>query len=161
MKPLDLRTSSYFSMPFKFAAVIILAAGLTLLFVNLYIGVAAVVVGIVILTTHYRLTIDLQNSSYHDYLWILGLKSGEKGKFDLIQYVFINKNKVSETMHSRAHSSTFVRDEYNGYLKLSERKKIHLASDEDKTALVHGMRRISQQLNCDLLDYTTGVATRI
>lgn len=161
VKPVDFRTSSYFSGPFRLAGAILLGFGVLLVFVNFYIGFGLLLAGVIALTTHYRLAIDFTRQTYHDYVWILGIRSGDKGTFESIQYIFINKSKVSRTMASRAQQTTFVSDSYDAYLKFSERDKLHLASDDSKEHLVESMRVIAQQLNCELLDYTSGSGTRI
>lgn len=161
MTPVDLRTSWYFSTPVRLAAAVLAISGLLIVLVNIYIGLALVISGVLAATTHYRLAIDFTKKTYRDYVWVLGIKSGDDGKFDSIQYVFINKTKVSQTMNSKVSSTTIVRDEYNGYLKFSERNKVHLASSENKQRLTIAMKLISQQFKCELLDYTEGSGTRI
>lgn len=153
-KSIDLRTSSYFSTSWKLAGIVFVLAGLLIVFVNIFIGVALLIVGILIVTTHYRISVDFNNHTYHDYVWVLGIKNGQKGKFDRIEYVFITRSKVSQTLASRATQSTFVRDEFNGYLKFSEDLKIHLRSDESKKDLTNAMQHFAMKFGCELVDYS-------
>lgn len=161
MKTIDLRTGSYFPGGFRVAGAIFVAVGFLLIFVNIYIGLALTIAGVLILTTQYRVAIDTGNRTYHDYVWILGLKSGDRGKFESIQYIFINASKVSETMGGRISQTTIVSDTFDSYLRFSERHKIHLATNRNKGTLVNNMKVIAQQLNCDVIDYTSGIGTRI
>lgn len=153
-KVIDFKTSGYFpGFVVFFGAVLLLLAFLVLL-TKPVIGIIMAVVSVVILTTHYRFGIDLTDKSYRDYLWILGFKNGPRKKFDAIQYLFIKKSKVSQTMHLRAASSTIHKEQFDGYLKFSENDKVHLISHDDKDKLIEKLRRISTALNTSIVDYT-------
>jgi len=151
---IDLKTSSYFPSTWRLVGIFFAVAGILIAFANIFIGIVLVIGGVLVVTTHYRIEIDFGRNTYHDYTWIFGIKSGEKGHFDHIEYIFINKNKVSQTMGNRAISSTITRYDYNGYLKFSETQKIHLRSDERKATLVRHMQFLAAKLNCQLRDYS-------
>lgn len=150
----DLKTSSYFPATWRLVAVIFVAAGVIICWENILIGMIVVIGAVLVVTTHYRIEVDFGRGTYRDYTWILGIKSGEKAHFDHIEYIFINKNKVSQTMGNRAVSTTIQRYDYNGYLKFSETQKIHLRSDESKTTLLRHMQFLAAKLNCQLHDYS-------
>lgn len=150
----DFRVSSYFSREWIWAAWVFLVFGAIILLVNLVFGIIMVIGGVLVITTQYRIAIDLANKTYFDYVRVFGIKNGESGKFESIQYVYITKTKVSQTLASRATQTSFVRDEYNGYLKFSEDKKIHLRSDASKERLTNAMQHIAMRLNCQLVDYS-------
>jgi len=151
---IDIRTAPYFPIAGRIGGIILAFAGLAIASVNIYFGLALVIGGVILVTTHYRLTIDFTSRIYRDYTWILGFKSGEKGRFEHIEYLFINKNKVTQTMSARVISTTIERYDYNGYLKFSETQKIHLRSDADKKVLVAHMQLLAAKLGCRLLDHS-------
>src|SRR6478609_7695992 len=126
MKPVDFRTSFYFPGMIVLVGWIFFLIGLILLFVKLIPGIVLTVLGLLIFTTHYRLKVDFEQKTFQEYVWIAGLKSGEKERFEAIEYLYITKGTVSQTMHSRVSSSTFRKEVYNGYLKFSNDQKIHL-----------------------------------
>lgn len=161
MKPVDIRTSWYFPGSFRIAGTSFVAFGVLIAFVNIYIGVALAIAGILIVTTQYRLAIDFNNRVYDEYVWVLGVRSGEKTRFEKVDYIFIKENHTRQTMTFRVAQTSFVLEIYHGYLKFSDTDKIHLASDASKPALVNRMRRIAQQVNCDVIDYTGEVAIQI
>jgi hypothetical protein len=96
------------------------------------IGLIILLISLIVFTTHYRLTVNFDTKEYHDYVWILGLKNGVKGRFETIEYLFIKKNKVSQTMNLKSLSSTIRKDVYDGYLKFSDKDKIHLLTNDSK-----------------------------
>jgi hypothetical protein len=150
----DLKTSPYFPSTWRLVAVIFTVAGFLVVFANVFIGVVMVVGGVLVVTTHYRIEVDFNRGTYHDYTWILGIRSGERGRFDRIEYIFINKNKVSQTIGNRVTSTTLTGYDYNGYLKFSETQKIHLRSDTSKRKLVRHMQVLAADLKCTVRDYS-------
>jgi hypothetical protein len=161
MRKIDFRTSAYFSGSFMFTAVILLVVAVPVIFMNLICGIVLLLMSIVIFTTHHRLTVDLDRKVFHDYLWILGLKNGDKGKFENIEYLFINKGKVSQTMNMRVASTTVSKEVYNGYLKFSESDKIHLTTKNNKKDLIEKLRPISAALKVKVYDYSDGAVKEV
>jgi hypothetical protein len=152
--PIDLKTASYFPSTWRLVALIFTIAGILIAFVNVFVGITIAIGGVLVVTTHYRIEVDFNRGTYRDYTWIVGIKSGETARFDRIEYIFINKNKVSQTLSGHVTSANIRRYDYNGYLKFSETQKIHLRSDESKTKLVRHMQFIAARLNCPLHDYS-------
>lgn len=151
---IDIRIAPYFPIAGRIGGIIFAFAGLAIATVNVFFGVALVIGGVLLVTTHYRIAIDFNSHTYRDYTWILGLKSGEKRRFERIEYIFINKNKVTQTMSARVISTTIERYDYNGYLKFSETNKIHLRSDANKKVLVAHMQLIAAKLKCKFVDHS-------
>ena len=156
MNKIDFKTSRYFSGTIIFLGLFLLVVGLPVIFVNIIGGLILCFVSLVIFTTHYRLSIDLDNKIYHDYLWILGLRNGEKGKFNALEYVFIKKSNVTQTMRLRVASSTIRKEVFDGYLKFSEHDKIHLLTMDSKEGLIKNLKSISARLKVRIIDYSEG-----
>lgn len=156
MKVVDFKACNYFSPMATTMAVVLIPAALLTLSASIVAGVIILAVCIIILTTHYRLKIDFENREFYDYVFFLGFKSGEKGYFDTIQYLFINAKHVSQTVNSRVSSMTVRKVVYDGYLKFSDKEKIHIATKDSKSALIKKLRTISNQLHIKIIDYTEG-----
>lgn len=157
MNKIDFKTSGYFSWHIILFGIFLAILGLPLLFTSIVGGVILCLISLVILTTHYRVSVDLDKKNYRDYLWILGLRNGEKGKFSNIEYVFIKKGTVTQTMRLRVASSTIRKEVFDGYLKFSEHDKIHLFTMDRKETLVKKLKTISSGLKVKLIDYSDGV----
>jgi hypothetical protein len=157
MKVFNFKTSSYFPATAVIFGVLLLPVGVILLFAYVAAGLAVLLTGIILLTTHYRLEIDLENKTFFDYVSFMGfLKSGERGRFDTVQYLFINTNRVSQTVNSRVSTMTVKKMVFDGYLKFSDENKIHITTKNYKDNLVKKLRPISDQLNIPIIDYTQG-----
>ncbi len=145
----------FFSSIVRFVGGMIAIAGLLVLAIKLYLGLAMLVTGAVLITSRYRLMIDFKNKTYHDYAWILGLKiGGERGVFDQLEYVFIKSSKVSQTMSSRYQSTTVRREVFDAYLRFSENNKLHLLTRDSKEDLLKRTSEIAAKLGVQIVDYT-------
>ena len=131
-------------------------AGFILLLQHPLAGSILFLISFILISTHYRLAIDFNAKVYHDYIWILGIKNGDKTKFEYVEYLFITKSKVSQSMNSLLSSSTFKKAVYNGYLKFSGDDKVHLMTKDDKEKLVAKLRPMSGELGVRIIDYSAG-----
>lgn len=156
MRVIDFKTSGYFSGTIIFLGILLLIAGLLVMATHGPVGLIMPLISIIIFTTHYRLKVDFDNKVFHDYLWILGVKHGEKGRFEKVEYLFVKKSKVSQTMRLKAASTTIRKDVYDGYLKFSETNKIHLLTENDKSALIRKLKVMCEKLNSRIVDYSEG-----
>ena len=156
MSKVDFKTSAYFPTTITFVGGFVGFIGITFVTTNPILSCVLMLVGIIAATTHYRLTIDVDKKLYHDYLWILGFKNGQKGNFDKIEYLFIKKANVSQTMRVQVASSTIRKEVYDGFIKFSETNKVHLLTKDSKKELVGKLRKISEMLNIKIIDYSEG-----
>jgi hypothetical protein len=156
MKPIDFKTSNYFTGMPHFGGFVALAAGILLLTAGKYIlGGVACISAFAVLTTHYRIQVDFDRKIYSEYIFFFGMKtSRESGAFDLIEYIYIKKCRVSQQLNSRVQSTTIHKWQYDGYLKFSEEKKIHLITSDDKTILKTRLRSIAETLRTKVVDYS-------
>ena len=150
----DFKTANYFAGTIQFLGIVLVLAAVLVFVKSVIASLILLTLSLVIFSTHYGLTFDFNNKSYFDYLWVLGLKKGDWGKFENIEYLFIQKIKVSQTMNLQSLSSTIRKDMYDGYLRFSEVDKIHLMTRDSKDALISKLRPIAKQLNIRIIDYS-------
>jgi hypothetical protein len=161
MTRIDFRTSNYFPDFIRLGGIALLFTGLLAFLTNVTAGIILCFIGFILVSSHYRLTIDFPEKIYRDYLWILGLKKGEARKFEHIEYIFIKRNMMSQTMNLRVASSTVTKYVFDGYLKFSEQDKVYLLSRDNKKNLIKKLKQISAKLNVKILDYSEGIPQEI
>jgi len=154
MTKIDFKTSGYFPGHIMLLGILLVFIGLPVMFVNPIIGLILWFISLIIFTTHYRLSIDQDNKVYHDYLWILGFRSGEKGKFNTLEYIFIKKSNISQTMRMRVASSTIQKEVFDGYLKFSDQHKLHLLTLDSKENLINKLKFMATLLKTTVIDYS-------
>jgi hypothetical protein len=110
--------------------------------------------GLVTISTHYRLSFDLTNRTYRDYVWVLGVKVGPSTSFQNIEYFFIKAGRESQTMRMRVASNTIHKNVFDGFLKFSETSKIHVLTRDNREAVLRKLMPMSQALNVPIMDYT-------
>ncbi|MBL7851958.1 MAG: hypothetical protein JNN04_13740 [Cyclobacteriaceae bacterium] len=150
---LDFHTSPYFPGSLR-------ALGVSLLLVlfvpgHLLVKIPFFLAGIILITSHYRLRFDMVRKAYFDYVWVLGLRFGEWGKFDRIEYLFIKRNRMRQNMNSMMSTTTFHVAVYDGYLRISENNKIHLLTSSNKEVVMKKLKALANLLQVDILDYSS------
>ena len=154
---IDIRSGSLFPWHFQLIAVLILIAGVTLILEKPMMGSILVVASGFILSAAPGTEIDKSKNRYREYTsFYFFMKGGKWKNFSGAEKIFINKAKSSSqtyTAHTN-HSSTFINEEFNGYLKLNDGTKIHLMSSRKKEKLVASLTQAASFLNCPLQDNT-------
>ncbi len=154
MNVIDFKTSAFFSGRIIFVGILLAVFALFMVWKSLLAGLIIFIISVVIFTTHYRLRIDFAKKTYFDYVWFMGLKNGDHGKLDRIDYLFIKKSRVSQKMNHIVISSTIQNEIYDGYLKFSDGEKLHLLTKESKNDLLEKLKVISGKLNTRIVDHS-------
>ena len=155
---LDIRNETLFPWHFQFIAALILITGVALLASGRpMVGSILLIASGFILTAASGTEIDKSKNRYREYSsFYFIIKSGKWKSFNGAEKIFINKAKSSTQMHTARtnHSATFFKEEYNGYLKLTDGTKIHLSSNRKKERLAAKLNQAASFLNCPLQDNT-------
>ncbi|MDF9796973.1 hypothetical protein OKW21_002236 [Catalinimonas alkaloidigena] len=113
---IDIYTHHYF--PFHMI-VLGLAFLLMSVIISMMYPVVAIVLfmlGILLVSTHYRLSVDTENKKYREYLWITGFKKGEKLPYK--QIIDIHIKHITQSI------------EYGFVSRVRGRKKVYSAAIE-------------------------------
>ncbi len=154
---IDIRNGSLFPWHFQFIAGLILLAGIALVIGKPAVGSVLVIAAGFILTAATGTEIDATKKRYREYTsFYFIIKSGKWKMYNGVEKIFINGSKVtSQTYTARTtHSSTFVNEEFNGYLKLTDGTKVHLITSRKKEKLAVTLGKAASFLNCPLQDNT-------
>ena len=144
-------TTPYFPLPFILLGMLVLiTTGIALSEYYGPVGFLLILVGVFVFAAHYRITINLIDQTYHDYLWIVGFKKGRKEKFRSIDGLFITENAYRQTFSNFTSSTTKRGIEYNGYIRFGE-EDIHLLSETDKAKVMEKLKDIQTILEGNLL----------
>jgi hypothetical protein len=149
---LDFHTAPYFPGSLRALGVSLLLT--IILPTHILAKIPFVLIGIILITSHYRLRFDMINKAYLDYIWVLGLRFGTWEKFDRIEYLFIKRNRMRQNMNSMMSTTTIHIAVYDGYLRISENNKIHLLTSRDKEAVMKKLKALSSLLQVGVVDYT-------
>jgi hypothetical protein len=153
---IDFKTTNYFPGTFIFLGVLLVICGLVAVTKILLLGLLLFAIAVFLLTTTYRLTIDMDQQRYHDYLWMLGYKKGEWISFERIDYFFIKRRNASQTMHMKSITNTVHKPVYDGYLKFSDDHKVFIATYEHKDELMAKLKPMAEKLEVKIVDHDTG-----
>ncbi len=157
----DFRTTPYFSGGILYLGISMVLPGLFITSINILASLPFFLISLIIATTHYRLEVDITNKTYRQYVWLMGLKWGEREPFETIEYMFVKRNKVSQTMNSMLNAREVHSEVYDGFLRFSEKDKVHLATTRTKVNLLKKLTPIANTLQVEILDYSDGTPTVI
>lgn len=144
-----------------FLGISMVLPGLFISGINILASLPFFLICLIIATTHYRLEVDITNKTYRQYVWLMGLKWGERESFETIEYIFVKRNKVSQTMNSMLNAHEVHYEVFDGFLRFSEKDKVHLATTRTKVMLLKKLTPIANALQVKILDYSEGAPTII
>lgn len=160
-KTITFKVLPYFPIRFVWTFAISLVSLYSFVENKYWLFAATIVLIIVCLTTQYRVDVNANDKWFKEYVWILGIKNGALVKFSQLDYLFINKGKISQTVGSRVQSTTVIKDEYRGFIKFDGDEKIHILTHSNHDKLVKTMSSASQTLQTRLFDYSSGQAVQV
>jgi hypothetical protein len=108
------------------------------------------------LTTRYGVTVHVGEKWFKEYVWVLGLKLGERVKYSTLEYLFIGKGRITQTTSSHIKSTTVTRDEYRGFIKFDTDEKIHILTNGNHEKLVKAMTKAARTFQTRLIDHSSG-----
>lgn len=120
-------------------------------------GVAAIIAGVILVTTQYITEINLRDKSYRDYLSFLWMPFNVDAKrFNSLDRIVITKGNYSQTINTRIQSRQLDWSDYTGTL-ISDSGTLDLLTRSDKKELIKGLKEFADFLKVGVEDRTTGV----
>jgi hypothetical protein len=118
------------------------------------VSLTLILAGILFTTTQNRLEINRNRKYYRKYVWILGIKYGEKIAFDELQYIYITKSRRSQVYGQSYKNHSFIGEHFNVYLKLSDRDKVLIGDGSSRDWVLKKIAKINKQLALEVRDYS-------
>jgi hypothetical protein len=151
---MDFKLRNYLPFFFIVLGIGLMAGALISILGNVLAAIGLFLVGFILTTTQDRLEINFDEKYYREYVWILGLKWGEKIEFSQIQYFYLTRSKKS-VVYGQTYKNHYVTGtHYNGYIKFSEDDKILIADGSSKGWVLNRLRKINSKLRLEVKDYS-------
>ena len=146
----------YFPKGMKYATPLLFGAGGYLFFIEYPIwALLLIVLGIIVLTTHYVTEINLGDKSYDDYLLFLWIPlNRDKKRFRFVDRIVVSRGNYSQTINTRIQSRQMDWTDYTGTLIL-DNGKLDLVTHTNKKELLHSLKEFSDFLKVDVEDRTS------
>lgn len=152
----DRKTDSFFPFQFVFAGYILVLFGVYLLIRYNLLGLLAIVGGLFMSFSRTGIQVNFQQQEYREYLGVFTLKRGRWKPLPEIQYVTVFVDRSVQEMHVASISSTQTNNDLRINLIVSKTARIELGVFKDKAIAMETATRLAAQLQCKLLDYTSG-----
>jgi len=101
------------------------------------------------ITTHYRLRIDLKQQTYKEYVWIFGLRKGKELPLPGIEYLYVNRVMRDEEYGLVARLSTH-KTVYMGFIKLSNGEALFCGESRKEEKLLKNAQRLADVLHTEI-----------
>lgn len=134
-----------------------LVAGLLLCFMAVLLLMVSLIatailgfIGVLMLTSRYKLDLNTDEQKIEDYLWVLGAKTQlETFKYSTLFYIYINKKSYTQQMNYKSLSSTKKGVLYTAYLK-SDKGNHYLGESENEVQLIGRLSSFANTLRVEI-----------
>ena len=147
---IDIRTQPYFPYHMVILGIVFLLMAVFVSLMEPLISVILFILGILFITTHYRLRIDLQKKKYRDYLWLFGFKIGRSEVLQRIEYIYLNKLR-RETEYGFVARLTSSNIYYQGYIKISNDEPLFIGESKKEDKILEKSKKLSVALDVELV----------
>ena len=153
MKPkVTVTTQYYFGDHFYYSGWALILCSIPFGIAKWYVGGIALLVGIIIVSTSYRLIIDQSNGKTEDFLFFLGLKTNRIVKpTGKLEYIMITSGRYTQQLQLRAASTVIAGTMYSAYL-VTDNENLYLGESKNKKKLTRKVHNIAHQLGLELKD---------
>lgn len=146
-KPVDIKVSNYFPFHFIFIGYGLLIGAAVALTINTIASIIFLPLGVILVTTHYRLSIDPYKRIFREYVWFLGIKKGSDQQFEAPDYIFINESKNNFEYGGfaiRRHSYQYV---HNAYVKFhGQEESAYIGSSRKLNSILNKSKMVANRL---------------
>lgn len=122
MRKIDIRVASFFPFTFKMVGVACNLAAIYLAFIEPVYMAIFLPIGVILTSTHYRLTNDLTEGYFKEYTWFLGLKTGNTYPIGNYKNLVINSFKRNFE-YGNVIRRYGITQTYRAFLKFEEQEE--------------------------------------
>jgi hypothetical protein len=119
-----------------------------------WVSIVLVTVGLTLLTGYSGTDVDPVNNTFREYNSYLFMRTGATEKYDRIERILINDEKVATHTAHPSRLYFFNSIVYNAYIKFVDGRKLFLTSRKDKAKLIKLLSQVVTVLSVDLTDNT-------
>lgn len=148
---ISISTQTYFGDHFYYTGWVLLILGIPIMITNWYVGIIALLIGILVTTSSYKLVIDLNTKHIEDYLFILGMKRNLLIKeFSQLMKVTVKSSKYSQQLQLRAASTVIEGTMYSAYL-VTDTETLFLGESKSKSRIDRKAQKIAASLGVEFI----------
>jgi len=147
MKTIDVFVEFLFPFHFRLMGVALIVGAIIPMFP--WVSAALFLLSFLLISTHYRIKIDLQSQTLKEYTWIFFMRKGKSIKLHKPQYVYINTNEKLMN-YGRVAQLTSRNINFTAYLKLENNKTIYLGESTKEKRLLNKAQKIATILSIPL-----------
>lgn len=149
---ITITTQTYFEYIFYYLGWALLIFSIPIFIIMWYVGIIALVLGVILTTTAYRLVIDPRSKQIEYFLFFLRMKKDlEVTQYQKIHHVSIKSGTYTQQLNYKSISTTIQGTIYSAYL-LADEQNHFLGESKSKKRITAKARRIAKKINVDFID---------
>jgi len=147
---IEINTKNYFEGVIYALGWIFFLISPLMIFARWYLIPVFVILGILIITSKYKLVIYPARREIDDYLTILGAKTNfEHFRYSKLDYIYITRSRYTQQMNMESLSNTITGELFQAYLK-SDADNHFLGESDDLITLREKVMPLARQLDLEI-----------
>ena len=146
---ISITTQTYFGDHFYYSGWFLLAIGPAVLVIKWYVGVLFLILGLLLVSSAYKLDIKSSAKRIDDYLFIFGRKLNLVSKnYDRLQYTYVKEGKYSQQLNYKSLSTVVEGTMYSAYLKADD-EHYYLGDSKSQGRISKKAKRLAENLQIE------------
>ncbi|MEK6478793.1 hypothetical protein WJR50_14700 [Catalinimonas sp. 4WD22] len=147
---IDIKTHDYFPFHMIVIGVAFLLMAVIISTMYPFIAFLLLLMGIVIVSTHYRVSIDPEKKEYREYLWILGFRRGNIQPYSRLHDIYIRQHtqNIEYGFVSRVSGRKKV---YSAALELDDDSNVFIGEHANESKLLKKVNKLAQKLQASII----------
>lgn len=149
---ITITTQSYFENVFYYSGWALLIFAIPIFIIMWYVGIIALVLGVILTTTSYKLVIDTRSKQIEDFLFFLGMKTNSAiTAYQTMHHISITSGAFSQQLNYKSVSTTIQGTMYSAYL-LADEQSHFLGESKNEKHITEKARSIAKKLQVELIE---------
>jgi len=146
---ISIKTQTYFGDHFYYSGWFLLAAGIPVTVIKWYVGALFIVLGVILVSTVYKLEINPSLKIIDDYLFLFGRKFDLVSKsFSELKYISVKEGRYSQQLNYKSLSSVVEGTIYSAYL-MTDSDNYYLGESKSKKRISKKAKSCASKLQID------------
>ena len=144
----DVKVSNYLPFNFIIVGYGLIVGGLIALSNKPEVSPFFLIIGLLMVTTHYRIKIDLGQKEFREYVWFFGFKNGNSFKFSSPEYIYFNETRSGFEYGDFAFRRFGFEKQFKAFIKFSAQdERAYIGSSRSFESILSKSKSIASQLN--------------
>lgn len=154
MKKVTVKVKHFFDGVYMYIGLLLAMLGVIFLLFDVIVAGIFFVFSLLVFSTVYKLAVFKDQGYYRNYLWLLGIKKGDKVKFNSIDGLLIDKHKHEHHLSKRKPDAMIEYMLFRGYIIFDGNKKVLVCETKNRSKIEKRISKLRDELGVNVIDST-------